>query len=212
VKNALQVIENERRIALSAAYLDGLIELQDTSSQRAITALNLKVGQHVLDYCAGGGGKALAMAAQGADVTAHDIDPRRMIDLEPRADRADVTIITLTTDRLDTVDPFDVVFVDAPCSGSGTWRRNPAAKWDLTSERLQELTEIQSNVLAQAAHFVAPGGLLVYATCSVFDVENSDVVQRFISLNTGYEVVDHAAIRPHATGDGFFYTTLRRTS
>jgi 16S rRNA (cytosine967-C5)-methyltransferase len=212
IKNALQVTDNERRVARSDAYLTGLIELQDASSQHAMISLGLTAGQRVLDLCAGGGGKALAMAALGADVVAHDIDPRRMIDLAPRADRAGVVIETVLTDALGTLAPFDVVLVDAPCSGSGTWRRTPAAKWDLTPERLLELTQIQADVLVQAAPLVGVGGTLAYATCSVFDVENGDRIGEFTEANGNFEVISKSLRRPRADGDGFFFVQLRRTA
>lgn len=209
---ALQVIENERRVTHASAYENGLVELQDTSSQRAISALDITKGQRVLDLCAGGGGKALAIAARGVDVTAHDIDPKRMVDIAPRAQRAGVTIDIVATEGLATLEPFDLVFVDAPCSGSGTWRRNPAAKWDLTEDRLQELTAIQDEVLAQGAQLVRRGGVLVYATCSVFDVENNDRIQTFMGNLSGFSIVSQTLIAPHTLGDGFYYTVLSRVT
>lgn len=210
VKTALQVTENERRVALSTAYLDGLVDLQDPSSQAAIALLNVQPDQRVLDYCAGGGGKALALAAFGAQVTAHDIDPRRMIDLSPRALRAGVQIEICATDDLAAAAPFDIVFCDAPCSGSGTWRRTPAAKWDLTPERLTVLTQLQDEVLAAAAPLVNVTGLLAYATCSVFDAENSDRVQAFLTGNPSFERIETHAMRPRGQGDGFYLSVLKR--
>ncbi|SMX31388.1 RsmB/NOP family class I SAM-dependent RNA methyltransferase [Octadecabacter ascidiaceicola] len=207
---ALQVVENERRIALSRPYADGLIELQDTSSQHAILALNLTKSQRVLDLCAGGGGKALAMAAQGGEVTAHDIDPNRMVDIAPRADRAGVKINTAQTSELAKLQPFDVVFVDAPCSGSGTWRRNPAAKWELTEDRLKELTTIQDKVLLQGAQRVRTGGTLVYATCSVFDVENGERVQSFMKSACGFSLLSQTSTAPHLLGDGFYFAEFTK--
>ena len=209
---ALQVVENERRVALSTAYENGLVELQDTSSQHAISALNITKGQRVLDLCAGGGGKALAMAALGAEVTAHDIDPKRMTDISPRAERAGVNIDTVATEDLAALELFDVVFVDAPCSGSGTWRRNPAAKWDLTEERLQELTTIQEKVLSQGAQLVGSGGILVYATCSVFDVENGDRIQSFVQSSSEFSVRDQTSIAPHVLGDGFYFAEMHKNA
>lgn len=210
VKNALQVIENERRVALSAAYLDGLVELQDPSSQTAILSLNLQPGQRVLDLCAGGGGKALAMAALGADVTAHDIDPRRMIDLAPRAERAGVEISTLTTDELGDAAPFDLVLCDAPCSGSGTWRRTPAAKWELNEERLTELTRLQDDVLASAIDLVKVGGTLAYATCSVFQMENNERIEALMMRCSSFSTPEMHQTPPHVQGDGFFLATMVR--
>jgi 16S rRNA (cytosine967-C5)-methyltransferase len=210
ITNALKVIENERRISQTDAYLTGLIELQDASSQNAMLALGLTAGQRVLDFCAGGGGKSLAMTALGANVTAHDIDQQRMIDLSPRADRAGVVIKTTSKDDLKMLVPFDVVLVDAPCSGSGTWRRSPMAKWDLTPERLLELTQMQDDVLAQAAKLVGANGILAYATCSIFNIENIDVVNRFIKLNGSFELISKDVWRPDTNGDGFFLARLKR--
>ena len=207
---ALQVTENERRVALSTAYISGRVEVQDTSSQVAIMALGITEGQRILDYCAGGGGKSLAMAALGATVSAYDIDPRRMVDLGPRADRAGVEIATLTAQDIETVQPFDLVLCDAPCSGSGTWRRTPAAKWDLTPDRLVELANLQDDVLRKAAPLVAIGGTLAYATCSVFEVENDIRIQSFLDQVSGFEVMATLKIEPHALGDGFYLTQMRR--
>lgn len=210
MSSALQVIDNERRVALSTAYLDGLVEVQDTSSQIAIAALGITAGQRVFDYCAGGGGKALAMAALGAQVSAFDIDQNRMTDIGPRAERAGVEIATFDEDDLTTAGEFDLVLCDAPCSGSGTWRRTPAAKWDLTPDRLDELTTLQDDVLQKAAPFVALGGTLAYATCSIFSIENNARIQSFIARQPEFEVVSEQSIVPHAKGDGFFLTQMRR--
>jgi len=210
VKTALQVTENERRIASSAPYLSGLVELQDTSSQQAIASLPLKDNMRVLDYCAGGGGKSLALAARGAQVTAHDIDPARMIDLGLRADRAKVEISTALTSQLHKLDPFDLVLCDAPCSGSGTWRRTPAAKWNLTAERLSELTKVQDDVLVKASALVGLGGTLAYATCSVFEIENMLRIQGFADRNS-WTIDDVHLLRPTEFQDGFFLAILKRS-
>jgi len=209
VKTALQVIENERRIAISKAYLSGLVELQDPSSQQAILDLGISRGLRVLDYCAGGGGKALAMAALGADVTAHDIDPRRMADIGPRAARAGVEIKTAAPHEIAAMDPFDLVLCDAPCSGSGTWRRTPMAKWELTPERLNELRQMQANVLRDAAPLVRPNGRLVYATCSVFQVENEKQIELFIDQYSSFSIQQQSLVRPSEHRDGFFLSMLR---
>ena len=210
VKNALQVTENERRVANSAAYLNGFVELQDPSSQQAVNALMIEPRSTVLDYCAGGGGKALALAASGATVTAHDIDPRRTKDIQPRAQRAGVEIDIVLTENLNALDPFDMVFCDAPCSGSGTWRRAPQAKWALTQDRLNELVDIQRSVLNDASRFVKTGGRLVYATCSVFDVENSNQIAAFIDQSNDFLCESQTKITPSAVSDGFFFAVLRR--
>lgn len=211
IKTALQVIDNERRVAQSAAYLSGLVEVQDPSSQAAVKTLMIEPHMRILDLCAGGGGKALAMAAIGARVTAHDIDPRRMVDLVPRAQRAGVEIETISTDQLGDLELFDLVLCDAPCSGSGTWRRTPAAKWALTESRLKELSQMQDSVLDTAARLVRPEGTLAYATCSVFCLENIERVQDFIDRTSSFSVAGTNVTIPHDQGDGFFLSMLMRS-
>ncbi|MEL6957742.1 MAG: RsmB/NOP family class I SAM-dependent RNA methyltransferase, partial [Pseudomonadota bacterium] len=168
---ALIVTQNPRRVANAPSYLNGDVEMQDVSSQRAVLALGIEPGMRVLDYCAGGGGKALAMAALGANVTAHDIEPSRMSDLPTRAARAGADIEIADARKLKG-QRFDLVLCDAPCSGSGTWRRTPEAKWALTSERLEHLIQLQRQIMKDASTFVRPDGVLAYATCSILRAEN----------------------------------------
>ncbi|KIC48750.1 SAM-dependent methyltransferase [Tateyamaria sp. ANG-S1] len=203
---ALTVVEGARRVRNSSAYREGRIEIQDAASQAAVLGLG-RVGR-ALDLCAGGGGKALALAAQGWSVTASDIDAKRMKDLPARAERGQHEIEICPADQVETVAPFDLVFVDAPCSGSGTWRRTPEAKWALTSERLAELVRIQREVVAKAARLVAPGGTLVYATCSVFDCENSDQVQWFVGQNSSFDMCSETSWPVDGWGDGFYRALL----
>ena len=209
VAGCLRVTKNPRKVKTSRAYLDGQVELQDSASQYAIAAVPLAGGERVLDYCAGGGGKALGFADRGhVAVFAHDIDPRRMRDLPVRAKRAGVEITTLSSDALVRNAPFDVVFCDAPCSGAGTWRRAPDAKWRLTAERLTEFTQFQDAVLADAAPLVAADGVLIYATCSVLKCENDEVLKRFLAKNDKWRISQSKQLLPDAQGDGFFYAIL----
>lgn len=204
---ALTVTENPRRVSQSAAYRDGLVELQDAASQAAVAALPLGPGMRVLDYCAGGGGKALAMAARlGGPVVAHDAAPQRMRDLPARAARAeaDIRIVAQVSGI------FDLVFCDVPCSGSGTWRRTPEAKWRLTAEDLQDLTALQAQILDEAARHVAPGGYLAYATCSILEPENERRVSEFLERNQNFERVSSWRHLPDDDEDGFFFALLTR--
>lgn len=209
-RTALQVIDGERKVAQSSAYLQGLVELQDGSSQAAMERLDIPAGARVLDFCAGGGGKLLAMAARADGLWfAHDVAPQRMKDLPARAARAGVKATLLDTHGLADAAPFDVVVCDVPCSGSGTWRRTPEAKWRLTPERLAELVRIQRDVLQRAAGLVAPHGCLVYTTCSVLDVENDSGVASFSQAHPAWMVTDRQRWPISPTGDGFFLSTLR---
>jgi 16S rRNA (cytosine967-C5)-methyltransferase len=211
IATCLRVTENPRRVKTATAYLEGLVELQDASSQFAINAVLVADGARLLDYCAGGGGKALGFAdLRQAQVFAHDIDPRRMQDLPARAARAGVQIATLTSSQLQQAAPFDVVFCDAPCSGAGTWRRTPDAKWRLTPERLVEFMQSQDAVLHNAAGLVAESGQLVYATCSVLKDENSVRIQRFLAKNSGWRIEKQFQLLPDNDGDGFFLCILTK--
>ena len=208
---ALRVRDGARQVARSEAYLSGQVELQDGSSQAIADELRLPGHGKILDYCAGGGGKALAMAARtDARILAHDAQPARMKDLPARAARAGVTITQIAQAQLPAEAPFDLVLCDAPCSGSGAWRRAPEGKWALTQERLTELTGIQRMILSDAARLVAPDGVLAYATCSVLRAENEDSVAAFLAGHPDWTLIASRRWEPGPSGDGFFLATLQR--
>jgi 16S rRNA (cytosine967-C5)-methyltransferase len=176
-------------------FQTGAFEFQDEASQIAALLCAAKPGMRVLDLAAGAGGKALAMAAdmenQG-EILALDIDATRLKQIGPRARRAGATIITATDKRGGPLwgnGKFDSVLVDAPCSGSGAWRRNPETKWRLTPERLRELTELQAWLIDDGARHTKPGAHLVYATCSVLRCENEDVIDAFLARNTEFRAI-----------------------
>lgn len=204
---ALTVVGGARQIRNSAAYQDGFVELQDASSQAVVDAL--PQAARVLDYCAGGGGKALAIAARGADaVFAHDIDAGRMRDLPLRAARAEAEITQLAGGDLAASGPYDLVLVDAPCSGSGSWRRAPEAKWTLTPEQLVQTTEVQDAILDAAAALVTAGGTLAYATCSILPDENGARVQAFLTRHPEWCCTWQKTFAVSALGDGFYTAHL----
>lgn len=206
---ALVVTEGARKIRQSRAFLEGEVELQDAASQAV--AMMVPDGGRVLDFCAGGGGKALALAMDRTrKVFAHDIAPGRMADLPVRAERAGARIIQVATADLAQEAPFDVVLCDAPCSGSGAWRRAAEGKWLLTPERLEELTELQDNILSEAADLVSENGILAYATCSVLEEENEARIDAFLTRHPDWHVVTSRRFDVGRDGDGFFSTHLKR--
>ena len=206
---ALEVQRGARKIKGCKAYAGGLVELQDLSSQQVTQALPLADGMRVLDYCAGGGGKTLAMAARARLVLfAHDAAPRRMADLGPRADRAGVRVTQIAAPGSQA--PYDLVLVDAPCSGSGSWRRDPEGKWLLTPEKLQSVIQTQAEILAKVAPMVRAGGWLAYVTCSMLDAENRDQIARFKAGHPGWVEENSLSLTPLTGGDGFFLALLRR--
>ncbi|MFN4192644.1 MAG: RsmB/NOP family class I SAM-dependent RNA methyltransferase [Tabrizicola sp.] len=206
---ALEVVEQARKVQASAAYREGLVELQDLSSQAVVDALPLGDGMKVLDHCAGGGGKTLAMAARARlRLFAHDADPRRMADLPERAGRAGAAV-TLT-DRPEAQAPYDLVLVDAPCSGSGSWRRDPEGKWSLTPEVLDRTTETQREILDRVAPMVGRAGVLAYATCSLLRRENADQSRAFLDRHPEFVLERELTLTPIQGGDGFFLAIFRR--
>ena len=205
-KTALEVTENARKIHNSAAYLDGLVELQDAASQAVVVALPLRAGLRVLDYCAGGGGKSLAMAALGARVTAHDANPARMADLPARVKRAGARIEIVENAAVSA--PYEMILIDAPCSGSGSWRRDPQGKWALTPQRLAEIHALQAQILDEVADLPVPGGTLAYATCSVLRSENTAQVEGFLARHPGWTLTQSQHFTPLLGGDGFFMAML----
>jgi len=212
---ALRITDGPRKLRQSAPYLTGLVELQDAGSQALTDVVTAQVGTdkplRVLDYCAGGGGKSLAMAAklQGTFV-AHDRDPSRMADIAARAERAGVTIACTNTSDLPAAPSFDVVLCDAPCTGSGAWRRSPDAKWRFTSDDLGRMAALQRQVLDAGSAHVAGGGTLAYATCSLFAEENDAVVDSFLEQHTEFRHADRAQFTPLQGTDGFFIALMVR--
>lgn len=215
------------------AWDQGLIEIQDEGSQLVALACGVSSGMTVVDLCAGAGGKTLALAAamggQGR-LIACDVDRGRLSRLAPRAARAGADGIEarlLDPGReaaalADLGGAADVVLVDAPCSGTGTWRRNPEARWRVTPERLDRQTQLQRHIVDLAAPLVRPGGRLVYAVCSLLAEEGADQIAAFMERNPGWRIEPDAVGIGRAQGggrlltpasdrtDGFFIARLAR--
>lgn len=203
---ALTVTDGARQVAQSAAYQKGFVELQDAASQAVVEFTGVSQGARVLDYCAGGGGKSLALAAlTRAEVTAHDISEARMRDIASRAERAGARIKTMANPT----GTYDLVFVDAPCSGSGSWRRDPEGKWRLTPETLEQTCQTQAEILDQVGKYVAPNGILAYATCSVLACENRDQVDAFVARHPEWKLIEDRQFLPQDGGDGFYISIFK---
>jgi 16S rRNA (cytosine967-C5)-methyltransferase len=221
-------------IEQSAAHQAGLIEVQDAGSQLAAHAVGARGGEVVIDLCAGAGGKTLALAADMANhgtLIACDTDRTRLSRLAPRAERAGVRISeTILLDPAREAQALaswagkaDAVLVDAPCSGTGTWRRNPEARWRLTPAQLDRYTAVQSHLLDVAAGLLAPFGRLIFVTCSLLDAEGADQVSAFLARHPDFraEPPGLPAGRPRGQGwrltpshdetDGFFIARLSRS-
>lgn len=204
---ALTVTAGSRKIRQCTLYTNGLLELQDAASQAVVSLM--PPGGRVLDFCAGGGGKSLALAMDATrSVFAHDANVARMRDLPERASRAGVVIEILTDQQMSDAPPFDVVLCDVPCSGSGAWRRNPDAKWILNQSQVEALTMIQDNILDQAVQLLRPGGVLVFATCSVLEIENEARVAGFLARHKGWNCRLQRRFDVDQSGDGFFTAQL----
>lgn len=211
-ETALEITANARRLRQTRAYAEGLVELQDAASQAVVAALP-RTGGRVLDYCAGGGGKALAIAALDprADIIAHDAAPRRMADLPARAARAGARVALADAAGVARAAPYDLVLCDVPCSGSGAWRRAPEGKWRLDAAALAGLFHTQAQILDRAAGLVAPGGTLAYATCSLLADENETQADAFLGRAGGaFRAGRRLRLTPLDGGDGFFLGLAHR--
>lgn len=226
-------------VTAELSFQKGWFEVQDEGSQIVADLVLPQEGQQVLDYCAGGGGKTLALAASmnnKGQVHAYDADRKRLAPIIERLRRAGTRNVQVH-DRQEAMSALqsklDIVLVDAPCTGTGTWRRRPDTKWRLTQKNIDERVEQQQEALAAASTYVKPGGTLIYVTCSVLPEENDRQVERFMAANPDYEALSalsdwkqvfgagaplpHSAdgttltLTPHRTDtDGFFFCKLRR--
>jgi 16S rRNA (cytosine967-C5)-methyltransferase len=208
-------LPSDSRVDDHPAFAEGVVEVQDEGSQLIALACEPSGGERLLDLCAGAGGKSLALAAAAptAIVLATDSNRARLSKLAPRAERAGAAIETRllnTPNELTDLDDWrgkaDVVLVDAPCSGSGTWRRNPEGRWRLTPERLDRLIKKQARLLDLGAELVRPGGALVYAVCSLLSREGSGQIEDFISRRSSWTVQEMPIAAGRSDGGGRLLT------
>jgi len=205
----------DTRIDTHPAFIEGLAEIQDEGSQLIALACQPRSRVRILDFCAGAGGKSLALAAAApdAEIIASDTNRQRLAQLPPRAERAGAAIEARLLDAgreaaqlADLEGRCDIVLVDAPCSGSGTWRRNPEGRWRLTPERLDRLVKLQSRLLDLAAPLVKPGGAVIYATCSIIGAEGPDQAWNFLGRHSSWMGQDVPFDGGRADGPGRLLT------
>ncbi|TAM94702.1 MAG: RsmB/NOP family class I SAM-dependent RNA methyltransferase [Rhizobiaceae bacterium] len=228
-------------VQVEPAFQKGWFEVQDEGSQIVAALAAARSPVQVLDYCAGAGGKTLALSASlgnHGQIFAYDSDKTRLAPIFDRLRRSGSRNVQIVTDEgaLGThLDAMDLVLVDAPCTGSGTWRRRPDAKWRLTDRQLEVRRREQADILDHAARYVRSGGMLAYVTCSLFREENSDQAEAFCERNPAFRPVDHRAfweavfpgggskvridqkagivLTPLRTAtDGFFFAALERAA
>ncbi len=217
-------VEGTGQITGGVVFQSGRVEIQDAGAQITAGLCQAQPGQTVLDFCAGAGGKTLALAAQMQNkghLFVHDSDPKRLHPMAARVKRAGVSIVRqMAGNEMRLSQRCQLVVSDVPCSGSGRWRRAPETKWHLTPKGLDALVALQKEILAESAGFVAPGGRLAYITCSIIARENEKQISEFLNTHREF-AIDEAAkfgnqcgvirLDPHNTDtDGMFCAIMRR--
>lgn len=225
----------KERFALGncAAYQEGWFEVQDEASQIAALLCDVRPEHKIIDYCCGAGGKSLALSdilQNQGHILAHDINSQRLENIKPRINRLGVKNIELIDIVATTDTDFDRFIIDAPCSGTGTWRRAPDAKFRLTEQKLFGLNKIQTELLEIAATKTKIGGRIIYITCSVLPEENENIINAFLQEHQEFAPIDMAKLwerkidspYPHnnkymlrmspltTNTDGFFITVLEK--
>ncbi len=233
VPNALR-LPSGTQVEQWDAYKAGEIEVQDAGSQIACMAVDAQPGETIIDLCAGAGGKTISLAAamqNSGTLIASDTDARRLGNLAPRAQKAGALVADIVLlnpgEEMEALAQYhgkaDAVLVDAPCSGSGTWRRNPEARWRLTDMQLGRLTDLQERLLSMAVRLLKPGGRIIYVTCSLFDEEGPRQIDKFLAQNLNFaaKTPELPLGTPRGNGvrlsplqdetDGFFIASLSST-
>lgn len=236
----IRILER-RPIFTLDVFKNGFVEVQDEGSQIVSLLVGARPGEKIVDFCAGAGGKTLSLAAQMRNkgrIYAFDVSEKRLDELKKRLKRGGVSNVQVKQIESENdqylkrlKSEIDRVVLDVPCSGSGTWRRNPDAKYRLTREKLQDYISIQSHILDSACRLVKPGGYLFYITCSMLQDENENQIKAFLSRSRDFEIIDISelinknikadlktndnflGLSPHKTNtDGFFIAAMKKRS
>lgn len=230
-------IRSNDRIALGncIAYKEGMIEVQDEASQIASILCDVRPEHKIIDYCCGAGGKSLAMAyllQNKGHIYAHDIEKKRLMAIRPRMERLHINNIELLDFVATSDNNFDRFVIDAPCSGTGTWRRSPDAKFRLNQNMVDKLNKIQIELLEKAYEKTKIGGRIIYITCSILNEENEEIIAAFLQNYSGVRLVNikelweskielpypyhsekYLRMSPLTTGtDGFFVCVMEKTA
>ncbi|MBS1486557.1 MAG: RsmB/NOP family class I SAM-dependent RNA methyltransferase [Bacteroidetes bacterium] len=212
------MLEERQNVFNLSLFKDGLFEVQDAGSQLIAPFLDVQPGHRVVDACAGGGGKTLHLAAlmqNKGRIIALDTEAWKLEELKKRARRAGASNIeprviesSKTMKRLE--NSADRLLLDVPCSGLGVLKRNPDAKWKLSNEFIETVKQAQKNILNEYPAILKPGGLMVYATCSILPSENTEQVKKFLNEKKEFELVKEKSVLPSEGFDGFYMALIRK--
>jgi 16S rRNA (cytosine967-C5)-methyltransferase len=212
------ILKKRQNLQSLKEYQLGLFEIQDASSQLIAPFLELKPGMTVIDACAGAGGKSLHIAAvlqNKGKIIAMDVEERKLLELKKRADRAGADIIFSEVINDQVINRLrntaDRLLLDVPCSGLGVIRRNPDTKWKLSPESIEEVKKIQQEIITRYSQMLKPGGIMVYATCSILPGENQDQVKLFMEKNKNeFQFSEDRKIMPDEGFDGFYMAKMKK--
>lgn len=216
--NQTLILKKRQNLHQLDEYKQGLFEIQDASSQLIAPFMQLEEGMTVIDACAGAGGKSLHIAAMlknKGKIISMDVEERKLTELKKRADRAGVSIIQ-TQIISDAVihklkNTADRLLLDVPCSGLGVLRRNPDAKWKLDPDFIEQIKQTQQKIISDYSEMLKPGGIMVYATCSILPSENQDQVAQFLSSREkDFEWMSDRKVLPSEGFDGFYMAAIRK--
>ena len=208
---ALNVLNGAQHILTSPCFENGFVELQDAGSQLVSELIEINYNDKVLDMCAGAGGKSLSISC-GAELDATyfawDINFDRMKDIDARSKRAGVKIEKVI--KLSSKSFYNKIIIDAPCSGSGSWRRDPEGKWRLDEDILDNYVKTQRELILKGLKLLAPRGQILYITCSILDIENGKLIDDLISSELSLKLVRSISLVPSSKSDGFYGAVLEK--